>query len=72
MAATMACGGSGSGSETASEADTVVTYTLPDTLRVGTLYSPASYFIYRETEMGYDYDLVKRFAADKWRCLIPE
>ena len=65
MAATMACGGTGSGSETASEADTVVTYTLPDTLRVGTLYSPASYFIYRETEMGYDYDLVKRFAADK-------
>lgn len=39
--------------------------TLPDTLRVGTLYSPTSYFIYRETEMGFDYDLVKRLAKDK-------
>lgn len=38
---------------------------LPDTLRVGTLYSPTSYFIYRETEMGYDYDLVKRLGEDK-------
>lgn len=39
--------------------------TLPDTLRVATLYSPSSYFIYRETPMGYDYDLVKRMAEDK-------
>lgn len=38
---------------------------LPDTLRVGTLYSPTSYFIYRETEMGFDYDLVKRLGQDK-------
>lgn len=38
---------------------------LPDTLRVGTLYSPTSYFIYRETEMGFDYDLVKRLCQDK-------
>lgn len=38
---------------------------LPDTLRVGTLYSPTSYFIYRQEPMGYDYDLVSRFAADK-------
>ncbi|MCM1401131.1 MAG: transporter substrate-binding domain-containing protein [Bacteroides sp.] len=41
------------------------THPLPDTLRVATLYSPTSYFIYRETEMGYDYDLVKRFGEDK-------
>ncbi len=46
-------------------ADSVAAHRLPDTLRVGTLYSPTSYFIYRETEMGYDYDLVKRFTADK-------
>ena len=38
---------------------------LPDTLRVATLYSPTSYFIYRETAMGYDYDMISRFTADK-------
>ena len=38
---------------------------FPDTLRVATLYSPSSYFIYRETPMCYDYDLVKRLAEDK-------
>ncbi len=38
---------------------------LPDTLHVGTLYSPMSYFIYREEQMGYDYDLVQRFGSDK-------
>lgn len=38
---------------------------LPDTLRVVTLYSPASYFIYRGQEMGYDYELVTALAVDK-------
>lgn len=38
---------------------------LPDTLRVGTLYSPTSYFIYREEKMGYDYDLIFGFGKDK-------
>jgi len=38
---------------------------LPDTLRVATLYSPTSYFIYRETTMGYDYDMISRFTTDK-------
>lgn len=38
---------------------------LPDTLRVGTLYSPTSYFIYKGEKMGYDYDLVNKFVADK-------
>ena len=38
---------------------------LPDTFRVGTLYSPTSFFIYRGDSLGYDYDLVNRFAADK-------
>lgn len=42
---------------------------LPDTLRVATLYSPTSYFIYREEPMGYDYGLVSRFAADKGMTL---
>lgn len=38
---------------------------MPDTLKVATLYSPTSYFIYREEEMGLDYSLVKRLAEDK-------
>ncbi|MDE7407429.1 MAG: transglycosylase SLT domain-containing protein [Muribaculaceae bacterium] len=42
---------------------------LPDTLRVGTLYSPSSFFIYRGDSLGYDYELVKRFAADKGMAL---
>lgn len=44
-------------------------FDMPDTLRVGTLYSPTSYFIYREEEMGFDYDMIKRFAADKGTTL---
>lgn len=35
---------------------------LPDTLRVATLYSPTSYFLYRGEAMGYDHDLVAAFA----------
>lgn len=38
---------------------------LPDTLRVATLYSPTSYFIYRDEPMGYDYSLLRQFASDK-------
>lgn len=40
---------------------------LPDTLRVGTLYSPTSFFIYRGDSLGYDYDLACRFAEDSRR-----
>lgn len=40
-------------------------YKLPDTLRVGTLYSPTSFFIYRGDTLGYDYDRICDFAADK-------
>ena len=49
--------------ESVNENDSI--YRLPDTLRVGTLYSPTSYFIYREEKMGYDYDLINRFVSDK-------
>ncbi len=38
---------------------------LPDTLRVATLYSPTSYFIYKEEPMGVDYSMVKRLTEDK-------
>lgn len=35
---------------------------MPDTLRVGTLYSPTSFFIYRGDSLGIDYDMVKSLA----------
>ena len=44
---------------------TVESYDFPDTLRVATLYSPTSYFIYKEENMGYDYGLVEKLTADK-------
>ncbi len=44
-------------------------YALPDTLRVGTLYSPASYFIYRDQPMGYDYPLAAELAEEKGMVL---
>lgn len=36
---------------------------LPDTLRVGMLNSPTTYFDYRGTPMGYDYELMERFSG---------
>lgn len=33
-------------------------YTFPDTLKVGTMYGPTSYFLYRDEPMGYDYELM--------------
>lgn len=67
MAVAQSCSGrSGSTSE---QADSLEVRALPDTLRVGTLYSPTSYFMFRDTEMGYDYDLVSRLAADKGMVL---
>lgn len=35
---------------------------LPDTLRVGMINSPTTYFDYRGTPMGYDYDMMNKFA----------
>ncbi len=40
-------------------------YRLPDTLRVGTLYSPTSLFIFRGDTMGYEFDRINNFARDK-------
>lgn len=37
---------------------------LPDTLNVATLYGPASFFFYRDTLMGYDYDLMEELALE--------
>lgn len=64
-----ACSG-GAGKGVASGADTTAeARPLPDTLRVATLYSPTSYFIYRDQEMGYDYTLISDFARDKGMVL---
>ena len=38
------------------------THPLPDTLNVGTLYSPTGFFILKGDTMGYDYDRVCDFA----------
>lgn len=40
-------------------------HNLPDTLIIATLYSPSSYFIYRDEPMGFDYDLIRQFCDDK-------
>lgn len=53
----VSCAGSSGSQETAK-----APATLPDTLRVGTLYSPTTYFIYRDEPMGYEYDMVKQYA----------
>lgn len=56
------CGGNGNNAQ---DSSSDMAHKLPDTLRVATLYSPEAYFIYKGQEMGYDYELVTAFAADK-------
>ncbi len=41
-----------------------LTQRLRDTIVVGTLYSPTSYFLYKGNLMGYHYDLIQKFAKD--------
>lgn len=38
---------------------------LPETLKVATLYSPLSFFLFRDDTLGYDYSLIKDFATAK-------
>ena len=56
--ATMAVPGACSGGSDSDGGD----HSVPDSLRVATLYSPTSYFIYREEQMGYDYTLLRQLA----------
>lgn len=42
---------------------------LPDTLVVGTLYSPTSFFILHDDTLGYDYDRICDFARSKGMAL---
>ena len=69
VAGSEGCSPSSSGPGHLAGADSASLHRLPDTLRVVTLYSPTSYFIYRGQPMGYDYDLVERLAADKGMAL---
>lgn len=55
----------GNGGKKRRAADASGSHSLPDTLRVATLYSPTSYFIYRDTPMGYDYSLLSAMATEK-------
>lgn len=65
----ISCSNTGTQKETAGAdvSDTVSTVInrYPDTLKVATLYSPLSYFLYRGDTMGYDYNLVTAFAQAK-------
>lgn len=65
VAGVLSCRHSSGTAATEATSDSVISHPFPDTLRVGTLYSPTSYFIYRETEMGYDFDMVNKLASDK-------
>ncbi|MBP5562001.1 MAG: transglycosylase SLT domain-containing protein [Muribaculaceae bacterium] len=38
---------------------------LPETLRVGTIYSPTNFFILRGDTLGYEYERISDFATDK-------
>ena len=40
-------------------------FPLPDTLFVGTLYSPTSFFIYKNDTLGYEYERIMDFARTK-------
>lgn len=61
------CGGKGG---TQGEAADSLEMRLHDTIVVGTLYSPTSYFIYRGDPMGYHYDLIQKFAEGQ-PCAYP-
>ena len=50
----MSCGGKNN--------QPVTQHRLPDTLNVGTLYSPTGFFILKGDTMGYDYDRICDFA----------
>lgn len=43
----------------------VETYSLPDTLKVGTLYSPTTFFIFKGDTLGYEYERINNFTRDK-------
>ena len=40
-------------------------YILPDTLKIGTLYSPTTFFIFRSDTFGFEYERIMNFTKDK-------
>ena len=38
-----------------------ITYSLPDTLKIGTIYSPTTFFIFRGDTLGYEYERILNF-----------
>ena len=48
----------------AAEAVDSLSLRLKDTIVVGTIYSPTSFFLYKGSMMGYHYDLIQKFAKD--------
>lgn len=71
MAAVLLLGGCGKGAGSGESTDSV-SHELPETLRIATIYSPLSYFLYRDEAMGYDYALVAEFAKAKGMALEVE
>lgn len=65
LSVSISTGCSCTGSNNSAEDTLVTTHKIPDTLKVATLYSPLSFFLYREDTMGYDYTLVNEFAKSK-------
>lgn len=57
LSLTVSCGSSEKRNETVHQ--------LPDTLNVGTLYSPTGFFILKGDTMGYDYDRICDFARSR-------
>lgn len=60
----LAAGCSGRKGDDSPDPDGTYGCSLPDTLRVGTLYSPTSFFIYRGDSLGIDYDMARQLADD--------
>ncbi len=38
---------------------------IPDTLKIGTLYSPTAFFIFKSDTLGYEYERIMNFVRDK-------
>ena len=52
-------------SEKNNQIEQIDSFLLPDTLRIGIIYSPTSYFMYRGETLGFDYRLIKSFCDEK-------
>ena len=56
------CGGSKNGNSLSGNPG------IKDTLNIGTMYSPTSYFIYKGEEMGYEYEMISKILADNGKA----